>query len=102
MSVLISLHASEYGNLLRELKTNRDILICDSSVGFRIRHFLKINSEEKRPFSDQEIERLVEHYKYFANFFSKKDLLPVKKLEINMGMNWKLKEEKEVFEKVTR
>ncbi|KKU22518.1 MAG: hypothetical protein UX31_C0001G0036 [Candidatus Nomurabacteria bacterium GW2011_GWA1_46_11] len=102
MSILISLHASEYGNLLRKLKTNRGVLICDSDVGFRTRHFLRIDGREKRPFSDQEIERLVEHYKYFANFFSKKDLLPVKKLEINMDMNWKFKEEKEVFEKVTR
>mgnify|MGYP001618068787 CR=1 FL=1 len=80
MSVLISLHASEYGNLLRKLKTNREILISDSDVGFRIRHFLGLNGEEKRPFSDQEIENLVEHYKYFNNFFSKKDLLPVRKL----------------------
>ena len=81
MSVLISLHASEYGNLLQKLKTNREVLICDLDVGFRIRHFLKIDGEEKRPFFDQEIENLVEHYRYFDSFFSKRGLLPVRKLK---------------------
>lgn len=79
MGIQISLHASEYGNLLREIKTNREVLICDSGIGFRIRNFLRITGEEKRSLSDQEVEILVEHYKYFNDFFSKHGLLSVKK-----------------------
>ncbi|MCR4323130.1 MAG: hypothetical protein NUV61_03540 [Candidatus Azambacteria bacterium] len=79
MGIQISLHASEYGNLLQELKTNREIHVRDSGVGFRIRHFLEITGEEKRPFSDREIEILVEHYEYFNDFFIKHGLLTVKK-----------------------
>lgn len=91
MSVLISLHGSEYGNLLRKLKTNSGVLICDSDVGFRIRHFLRIDGKEKRPFSDQEIESLVEHYKYFNNFFNKNDLPLVRKLRVNNNKKiWKI------------
>lgn len=78
MSVLISLHAAEYGHLLRKLKVNRAVLICNSNVGQRIQRFLKINGKEIRPFSDEEIKTLVEHYSYFNNFFSKQNLLPIK------------------------
>lgn len=94
MSVIVSLIASEYGNLLRKLKTNREILICDAEIGLRVGWFfqgLGINGEEKRPFSDQEIESLVKHYKYYNAFFSKQGLLPIKKIK---SMHTKLKENK--------
>lgn len=81
MSVVISLHASEYGNLLRKLKQDRDIPICDSGVGFRIQFLLGINGDEKRPFSNKEISKLIKYYKYFEKFFTEQGLLPVKTLK---------------------
>ena len=84
MSVLISLHASEYGELLKALKENRRALICDLPLGLRPQWFLErelnITGKEKRQFDDEELKRLIEHYRYFNDFFTKRGLLPVEKL----------------------
>ena len=79
---LLSLYTS--GELLQDLKQSRESLIDELSIGLRSSLFLepelKITGKEKRPFTDEELEGLVKHYKHFKDFFDVKCLLPIQKL----------------------
>ncbi|MFZ2187327.1 MAG: hypothetical protein WAV46_01735 [Candidatus Moraniibacteriota bacterium] len=86
MTVHIGYRFYPLKELLQALKKDRQTLICDLPFELRIRQFFEsefsITGKEERPLSDEEVEKLVEHYKSFQKIFEEKGLLPVKKLNL--------------------
>lgn len=74
MSVSISLHAASLGHFLSQIKKDREILICDADCDHRILHRLNLTSKERRPFTEAEIKKVLQHYRWFQNFFKKKEI----------------------------
>ena len=81
MGHLIGENAASYHRILEALKENRMTHICALDIRFGARKHLGITGEEQRPLTDRELDQLVEFYRYFKEFFTKKGLLPVSKLK---------------------
>lgn len=76
MKILIPSHASSLDKFLTNIKHNRYISICDSACDDRILDRLNLHGDEKRPFTDPEIEKILIRYNYFRPFFEKEGLWP--------------------------
>ena len=76
MSVHISLHVDSLGKFLAFIREKRFVSIKDSNLDFRVLNRLNLTGLETRPFTDKEIMKVLNDYKYFEDFFRQKGLWP--------------------------
>ena len=58
-------HAKELNKLITTLREDRGVLISDSHVGHKVKYILDLKGNEERPFSDDELEKLLDFYRDF-------------------------------------
>lgn len=76
MSVHISSHARSFETFLIFIKENRFAPIKESKLDFKVLNKLNLTGNETRPFTDKEIMKALNDYRYFENFFRQKGLWP--------------------------
>ncbi len=74
MSVQISKHASALEDFLIKLSLDRKVNICDGHFSDYILCRINLNGKEQRPFTDNEMKKILMDYNYFRNYFSRKGL----------------------------
>ena len=76
MSVQISLHAASLEQFLRALATDRQVQIADAGCDERVLSRLHLSGDEQRPFTDQEVAKVLSDYRYYEAYFSNIGLWP--------------------------
>lgn len=77
MSVLISLHAASLARFLHALAKDRLMSIAKMACDQRVLSRLHLVGNEERPFTDQEIQKILTDYEFFKPFFISKGLWPI-------------------------
>lgn len=76
MSVHISLHIDSLGKFLTFIREKRFASIKDSNLDFRVLNRLNLSGLENRPFTDNEIKKVLNDYRYLEDFFKQKGEWP--------------------------
>jgi len=76
MSVQISLHAISLKKFLIFIRDKRSAPIKEANLDFRVLNRLDLTGIEDRPFTNEEIRKVLYDYKYFKDFFTQKGLWP--------------------------
>lgn len=74
MSAAIHKHADALHHFFETLKKQREVKIYDANFDRRILHLLSLSGKEARAIKVIEIYKVLEHYGYFKEFFTKKGL----------------------------
>jgi hypothetical protein len=76
MSVHISLHVESLSKFLAFIREKRLTSIKDSGLDLRILNRLNLTGLEARSFTNKEITKVLDDYKYFEDFFRQNGLWP--------------------------
>jgi hypothetical protein len=76
MSVLQSLHVGSLHRFLTAIQKHRDVWICDAGCDSRVLTRVHLNGKEQRPFTQAEIDKILEDYEGLRGFFERKGLWP--------------------------
>ncbi len=63
-------HASSLKHFLEKIKESENVKICDGDFSSEILRDLKLIGKESRPFTKDEIRRVLQRYEYFKSYFT--------------------------------